>query len=137
MKIPRIIISAASSGSGKTLITIALIKALVMEGKKVSAFKTGPDYIDPLFHKKILGVPSRNLDLFFSDEHAGVALIVILVGNLRMLILVDPLEFHGSVFRVLRDEFFDGPVGLFAVGAGRKVEIGDFFHDQSLLSVIR
>lgn len=68
MKIPRIIISAASSGSGKTLITIALIKALVMEGKKVCAFKTGPDYIDPLFHKKILGVPSRNLDLFFSDE---------------------------------------------------------------------
>ena len=77
------------------------------------------------------------IDLFFSDEHAGVALIIILVGDFRMLVFIDPLEFHGGVFRVLRGELFDGSIGLFAVGAGRKVEIGDFFHDQSLLSVIR
>jgi len=68
MRFPRIVIAAPKSGSGKTLVSIALMKALSMRGKKVSAFKCGPDYIDPLFHKKILDVPSKNLDLFFSDS---------------------------------------------------------------------
>lgn len=68
MKIPGIVISAPRSGSGKTLITISLMKALTKAGKKVRAFKCGPDYIDPLFHSKILGIPSKNLDLFFTDE---------------------------------------------------------------------
>ncbi|MCR4713902.1 MAG: cobyrinate a,c-diamide synthase [Treponemataceae bacterium] len=67
MRFPRIVIAAPKSGSGKTLVSIALMKALSIRGKKVSAFKCGPDYIDPLFHKKILDVPSKNLDLFFSD----------------------------------------------------------------------
>lgn len=65
---PRIMISAASSGSGKTLITCGLLKALKNRNKKVSAFKCGPDFIDPMFHKKILHTPSRNLDTFFTDE---------------------------------------------------------------------
>lgn len=65
---PRIVLGAPRSGSGKTLVSIALMQALTAAGKKVSAYKCGPDYIDPMFHKKILGVPSRNLDLFFADE---------------------------------------------------------------------
>lgn len=68
MHLPRIVIAAPKSGSGKTLVSIALMKALSNSGKKVAAFKCGPDYIDPLFHKKILDVPSKNLDLFFTDE---------------------------------------------------------------------
>ncbi len=63
---PRIIISAPKSGSGKTVLTIALMKALSLRGLPVSAGKCGPDYIDPLFHQKILGVPSKSLDLFFT-----------------------------------------------------------------------
>lgn len=74
MAFPRIVVSAPKSGSGKTLITIALIKALSMAGKKVCAFKCGPDYIDPMFHRNILGVPSRNLDLFFTDEETTKAI---------------------------------------------------------------
>lgn len=65
---PRVVLGAPRSGSGKTLVSIALMQALTAAGKKVSAYKCGPDYIDPMFHKKILGVPSRNLDLFFADE---------------------------------------------------------------------
>lgn len=63
-------ISAPKSGSGKTLVSVSMMKAFSMLGKKVSAFKCGPDYIDPMFHKKILKVPSKNLDLFFTDENA-------------------------------------------------------------------
>lgn len=70
MKAPRIVISAPKSGSGKTLVSVSMMKAFSLLGKKVSAFKCGPDYIDPMFHKKILKVPSKNLDLFFTDENA-------------------------------------------------------------------
>lgn len=68
MKYPRIIISATKSGSGKTLLTCALLKALSLRKKKVAAFKCGPDYIDPMFHRKVLGIDSGNLDLYFTDE---------------------------------------------------------------------
>lgn len=61
-------LAAASSASGKTTITCALLSALKNKGHKVKSFKCGPDYIDPMFHKKVLGIPSENLDLFFSDE---------------------------------------------------------------------
>lgn len=68
MEFPRIMISAVSSGSGKTLITCGLLQALKNRGLKAGAFKCGPDYIDPMFHKKVLKMPSRNLDTFFTNE---------------------------------------------------------------------
>ena len=68
MKIPRILIAAGASGSGKTLITCGILQALCDRGKKVSSFKCGPDYIDPMFHAKVIGTKSRNLDTFFTDE---------------------------------------------------------------------
>ena len=67
-KLPRIVISAPKSGSGKTLVTISLMGAFLARGKSLRAFKCGPDYIDPMFHKKILGITSKNLDLFFTNE---------------------------------------------------------------------
>lgn len=68
MKKDRIVIAATKSGSGKTLLTCAMLKALVMRGLNVAAVKCGPDYIDPMFHEEILEVPSKNLDLFFTNE---------------------------------------------------------------------
>lgn len=67
MKIPSVMIAAPSSGSGKTTITCALIGALKSRGLNVRARKCGPDYIDPMYHREMLGVPSGNLDLFFTD----------------------------------------------------------------------
>ncbi len=76
MKLPRIMIAAAKSGSGKTLLTCALLQALKDRGIVPSAFKCGPDYIDPMFHRKVIGVPSRNLDTFFSDQEPLQALFL-------------------------------------------------------------
>ena len=52
----RIMIAAPHSGSGKTLITCGLLQALLDSGKSVAAFKCGPDYIDPLFHERVLAI---------------------------------------------------------------------------------
>lgn len=68
-QIPRIMISAVSSGSGKTTVVCGLLKALKNRGMNISAFKCGPDYIDPMFHTKVLGINSKNLDGFFCDKH--------------------------------------------------------------------
>ena len=65
--IPRLLLAASASGSGKTTLTCALLRVLERRGLSPCAFKCGPDYIDPMFHRSVLGVPSRNLDLFFSD----------------------------------------------------------------------
>lgn len=67
-RIPRILIGAIKSGSGKTVVTCALLEALKNRGKEPKAFKCGPDYIDPMFHKKIIDIPSYNLDSFFLRE---------------------------------------------------------------------
>ena len=65
---PRILLAAQGSGSGKTTMTCALVGALKRKGKKPACLKCGPDYIDPMFHRKVLGVSSGNLDTFFTDE---------------------------------------------------------------------
>lgn len=62
----QLLLAAPSSGSGKTTAACALLSALKARGLEPCAFKCGPDYIDPMFHRAVLGVPSHNLDLFFS-----------------------------------------------------------------------
>ena len=68
MKAPRIMLAAGRSGSGKTMITCGLLRALQQMGKQPAAFKCGPDYIDPMFHEQVIGAPSCNLDPFFTEE---------------------------------------------------------------------
>lgn len=73
-ELPRLMITAPSSGGGKTTITCALLGALRRRGIAPAAFKCGPDYIDPMFHREIFGTTSSNTDLFFVSENTAVAL---------------------------------------------------------------
>lgn len=65
----RIIIGGTNSGCGKTTVVCAILQALCDRGMNISSFKCGPDYIDPMFHEKIIGTNSRNLDSFFCDDN--------------------------------------------------------------------
>lgn len=83
----RILIGAPGSGSGKTLFTCGLLALLRKRGISCRSYKCGPDYIDSMFHKSVLGVQSGNLDSYFStpeqirarvaEETAGVEMTVI------------------------------------------------------------
>ena len=53
--IQRFMIAAPNSGRGKTTIVCAILKSLLNKKLKVAAFKSGPDYIDPMFHSKVIG----------------------------------------------------------------------------------
>ena len=68
--IPGILFAAASSGCGKTTIACGALRAWQRKGLKIKAWKCGPDYIDPMFHKQVLGIPGGNLDSFFLSKEA-------------------------------------------------------------------
>ncbi len=65
---PRLLIAGTGSGCGKTTVSSALLRVWQRQGVDLCAFKCGPDYIDPMFHRETLGLPSYNLDLFFLKE---------------------------------------------------------------------
>lgn len=70
MRSRSLLISAAGSGHGKSVVTMGLLQAMKQRGIRLQSFKCGPDYIDPGFHERVLGIPCRNLDTFLmgADE---------------------------------------------------------------------
>lgn len=97
MKIPRVLLAAGASGSGKTLITCGLLQALVDRGLKTASFKCGPDYIDPMFHSRVIGTKSRNLDTFFTGEERTRYLLAKNAAGYDMAVMEGVMGYYDGV----------------------------------------
>ena len=97
MKIPRILLAAGSSGSGKTLITCGLLEALVERGLKTTSFKCGPDYIDPMFHSRVIGTKSRTLDTFFTGSEVTKYLLTRNARDCEIAVMEGVMGFYDGV----------------------------------------
>ncbi len=110
----RILIGGTNSGSGKTTITIGILNTLKRGGHNLSAFKCGPDYIDPMFHREVLGVESGNIDSFFYDD------------NLCREIFCE----NASDFSVI-----EGVMGYYDGGAGSTANVSKILNVPTILVV--
>lgn len=113
-QIPRLILAAPHSGSGKTMITMGLLVAFQKRGAKLASYKCGPDYIDPMFHSRVLGIPTRNLDTYFTDA-----------DTTRMLFAQDQKE--GTELSLI-----EGVMGYYD-GAGLATETGSTYELANVL----
>ena len=128
MDSPRLLFAAPASGSGKTTVVCGLLRALKNRGKGVRAFKCGPDFIDPLFHETVVGVPSGTLDLFFSDQdqlkrlfcrHAAGADLCLIEGVMGYYDGLGAATDRASSYAVARA--LDAPVVLIVDGRGQSL----------------
>ena len=129
MNKPRIIIAALKSGSGKTTITCGLLSALKNMGLNPCSFKCGPDYIDPMFHRNVLGIPAGNLDTFFTEDEVTKGLfynefqgdIAVIEGVMGLYDGVAGIQETGSTYDLAR--VLKAPIVLVvdAKGAGRSL----------------
>ncbi|MFJ4623560.1 cobyrinate a,c-diamide synthase [Streptomyces sp. NPDC088812] len=97
--VPRLVVAAPSSGSGKTTVATGLMAALAARGLAVSGHKVGPDYIDPGYHALATGRAGRNLDAYLCGPE-----------------LVAPLFLHGA--RGCDIAVVEGVMGLYDGAAG-------------------
>ncbi|GMA63430.1 cobyrinate a,c-diamide synthase [Alicyclobacillus fastidiosus] len=106
---PRIVIAGASSGTGKTTVTLGIMAALRRRELRVQGFKVGPDYIDPSYHTALTGRPSRNLDTWMMakdivrevfDRGSRDADISVIEGVMGLYDGKDPLSNAGSTAEV-------------------------------------
>lgn len=95
--IPRILIGASASGSGKTMVTCGILQALQNRGMRVASFKCGPDYIDPMFHSRIIGTKSRNLDTFFTGDEVTRYLLAENSGDVDISVMEGVMGYYDGV----------------------------------------
>ncbi len=112
-KPPGLMIAAPRSGSGKTTVTLGLLRALTRRGVKVQPYKCGPDYIDPAFHAAACGRPSYNLDSWAMRKETALSLLDAAAG--ADLVVIEALM-----------GLFDGVASQGAWGNGSSGEIAAF-----------
>ncbi|MFF4271350.1 cobyrinate a,c-diamide synthase [Streptomyces sp. NPDC001536] len=113
VSVPRLVIAAPSSGSGKTTVATGLMAAFAARGLVVSPHKVGPDYIDPGYHALATGRVGRNLDAYLCGPE-----------------LVGPLFAHGA--RGCDIAVVEGVMGLYD-GAAGEGELASTAHVAKLL----
>ena len=107
LKLPRFMLAAPASGSGKTTLTCAVLKALMNKGLKTAAFKSGPDYIDPMFHSRVIGTKSRNMDLFMLPEETAKYLLAKNGKDCDIAVLEGAMGFFDGMGTTLKGIAYD------------------------------
>ncbi len=149
IKVPRFMISAPGSGSGKTTVVCGLLKALMQRGLKVAAFKSGPDYIDPMFHSRVIGAHSRNLDLFMLGADTARFLVAKNAKQADVAVFEGAMGFYDGMGKTTEASAYelaavcDTPVVLVVNGKGAALSIAamikgfkDFRKDSHVVGAI-
>lgn len=149
VKVPRFMISAPGSGSGKTTIVCGLLKALIEKGLNVAAFKSGPDYIDPMFHSRVIGAKSRNLDLFMLGKETTRYLVAKNSRQADVAVFEGAMGFYDGMGKTTEASAYelactcDVPVVLVVNGKGAALSIAatikgfkDFRKDSHIVGAI-
>ena len=147
---PRILVAALGSGSGKTLLTTGLLTLFQNRGIRCRSFKCGPDYIDPMFHKYVLGIDSCNLDSFFLPQEELRALFQKRAADAELSILEGVMGYYdgiggnstaASTYEVAK--ITDTPVILVLDGKGSSLSLAaqvkgflDYRKDSHICGVI-
>ncbi len=149
MKMPRFMISATGSGCGKTTITCGILKALMNKGLKVAAFKSGPDYIDPMFHSKVIGAKSRNLDVFMLGKETVKFLAAKNASEMDVSVYEGAMGFYDGMGKTAEASAYDlartcdVPVILIVNGKGAALSVAaqikgfkEFRQDSHIVGAI-
>ncbi len=129
MHLPRFLLAATSSGSGKTLLTCGILQALINRGKRVASFKCGPDYIDPMFHMRVVGTRSRNLDTYFTDEEMTRYLLARDCEDVELAVMEGVMGFYDGIGVSTQASSYDlarvtsTPVVLLVNGKGMRLSM--------------
>lgn len=148
-KTNRVLIAGTNSGCGKTTVTLAVLAALKNRGISVASAKCGPDYIDPLFHRSALGIPSVNLDPFFFDENTLLFLLSRLGAGRELTIIEGVMGYYDGLGPTSRASTYElaretaSPVILTVNAKGASLSIVaqikgflDFLPDNMIRGVI-
>ena len=149
LDIPRLLFAAPRSGSGKTTVVCAVLRALLNRKQRVTAFKSGPDYIDPMFHSKVIGAKSRNLDLFLTGPENVKRLLAKNSKDSGVAILEGAMGFYDGMGKTADASAYDlartvkAPVVLIINGKGAALSLAalvkgfkDFRGDSNIQGVI-
>ena len=130
LAVPRLLLAAAQSGSGKTTLFCGILRALLDKGLRAAAFKSGPDYIDPMFHTRVIGAPSHKLDIFLTGKENVKRLLAKNAADKDMALLEGAMGYYdgmadscdGSAYDLART--VGAPVVLIVNGKGAALSMG-------------
>lgn len=96
-RLARILFAAPSSGSGKTMVTCGMLRLCDRKGIRTAAFKCGPDYIDPMFHRQVLGIPTGNLDTWLMERERLPELILGRAGTAELAVIEGVMGYYDGL----------------------------------------